>query len=353
MAKKVLLLNNGYPSHRFPQYTTYIRSIEECIVAAGCSVDKLVIKYERPITPAYKFYKYFIFWMKCLSIRSDCDVVYINHLPFAWPIILNPFISGKKIFVHWHGNDLIGTSAFLKLASAVLRPFVTKAQNITPSHFFSRLLRARFSDDRLRVFVSPSGGVDTVKFAPPKTSHNKFVISFASELKKDKGADIFLFLIHNKAEIERLTGRSIEFHYIKYGAELNSYLPRLNSFDSDAVKGYDKMPKEDMPAFMNSTDLLIFPSQRESESLGLVALEAMSCDVPVVALNACAFPEFIKPGLSGELVDLTDSGDEQKQAFMDSVVRTIKNIDKYNPRTVVEKFYSHTSVASFYRNLFV
>lgn len=353
MAKNVLLVNNGYPSELYPHYTTYIRSIEECIEASGLGVDKLVISYDRPITPLYKLRQYLRFWIKCLTIRTDCDIIYINHLPFALPIILNPFIARKKMIVHWHGNDLAGSGKFVRITSRFLARFVAKVHNIVPSNYFSRLLHARFAKAPLRVSVSPSGGVDTARFVPAKTDRKNFVIGYASSLSREKGADIFLYLLRNRSEIERLTGRTIEFHYIKYGSELNSYLPELAKFDEKAVIGFDKMPKTDMPTFLNSTDLIIFPSLRRlSESLGLAALEAMSCGVPVVAHNICAFPEYIKPGLSGELVEHSASGQQQCRAFLDAVVKAVNNIHSYSPRQVVEGGYSQTSVTAFYRTLF-
>ena len=352
MGKNVLLINNGYPSELYPEYTTYISSIEECITASGRSVSKLVIRFERPITPFYKLYKYFLFWLKCATIRTDCDILYINHLPYAFPLILNPFIKHKKVVVHWHGNELTGNGKFVQMVNSILARFVRKAQNIVPSLYFSRKLQTRFGKYGLRIAVSPSGGVDTPKFSPSAIVRQNFAIGYSSELRKDKGADIFLYLIKKCSEIERLTGRTIEFHYIKYGSELSTYLPLLNKFDTKTVKGYAKMPKADMPAFLNSTDLLVFPSQRQGESLGLAALEAMSCGVPVVAHNICAFPEYIKPGVSGELVEIKDSESDQNRAFMAAVVKAIKNIGKYSPRSVVEAHYSQASVISFYRNLF-
>ena len=105
-----------------------------------------------------------------------------------------------------------------------------------------------------------------------------------------------------------------------------------------------------MPSFYKTIDLLIFPSLREG--LGLVALEAMSCEVPVVAHNVCAFPEFIKPGVSGELVELFDTKTEQNRAFLDVVVKTINNIESYSPRQIVEANYSKAAVTDFYRQLF-
>jgi L-malate glycosyltransferase len=52
------------------------------------------------------------------------------------------------------------------------------------------------------------------------------------------------------------------------------------------------------------SDLLLLPS--ESESFGLVALEAMSCGVPVVATRVGGVPEVVQDGVSGYLAAVGD-----------------------------------------------
>ena len=56
-----------------------------------------------------------------------------------------------------------------------------------------------------------------------------------------------------------------------------------------------------MPQFYNSCDILLFPTHHES--LGLVGLEAMACNKPVVGSNCTALPEYIIPGKTGELFE--------------------------------------------------
>ena len=350
MKKNVLLINNGYPSQRYPEYASYIRSIEECIIASGQGVDRLIIRFDRPITPIYKLYKYILFWLKCLTIQTACDTVYINHLPFAWPLILNPFIIRKKrMIVHWHGNDLISKSILSKVTSPFLKRFINKSINIVPSQYFSTLLEKEYPHVKHKVHISPSGGVDTELFSAERNPHKDFTIGFASNLSAEKSADMLIYLIEHKHKIETATGRRINFHIINYGKEAEYYTDRIQQTDMNCCKVFDRMDKSQMPSFYQTIDLLVFPSP--SESLGLVALEAMSCGVPVVAHNICAFPEYIKPGVSGELAELTDTESEQNLAFLAAVVKAINNIESYTPRRVVEASYSQASVISFYRKL--
>ena len=50
-----------------------------------------------------------------------------------------------------------------------------------------------------------------------------------------------------------------------------------------------------------AADLFLLPSQLES--FGLAALEAMACEVPVIATNVGGVPEVVKHGVDGYLVE--------------------------------------------------
>jgi glycosyltransferase involved in cell wall biosynthesis len=55
---------------------------------------------------------------------------------------------------------------------------------------------------------------------------------------------------------------------------------------------------------LSASDLLLLPSAQES--YGLAALEAMACEVPVVASNVGGLPEVIEHGRSGFLHPVED-----------------------------------------------
>src|SRR5262249_4801459 len=62
--------------------------------------------------------------------------------------------------------------------------------------------------------------------------------------------------------------------------------------------------QDNVPDVLSCADVLLLPS--ELESFGLVALEAMSCEVPVVATNVGGIPQVVSHGETGFLAELGD-----------------------------------------------
>lgn len=62
-----------------------------------------------------------------------------------------------------------------------------------------------------------------------------------------------------------------------------------------------------------ASDLFLLPS--EMESFGLAALEAMACEVPVIATNTGGLPEVVEHGVDGYLVEVGDVAAAAKYAI--------------------------------------
>jgi N-acetyl-alpha-D-glucosaminyl L-malate synthase BshA len=62
--------------------------------------------------------------------------------------------------------------------------------------------------------------------------------------------------------------------------------------------------QNDMSQFLATADILLLPS--ELESFGLVALEAMACEVPVIATRVGGIPEVVRSGIDGFLHEVGD-----------------------------------------------
>lgn len=87
-----------------------------------------------------------------------------------------------------------------------------------------------------------------------------------------------------------------------------------------------------------ASDIFVMPSF--SESFGMMAVEAMSCGVPVIASNAGALPEHVRPPDGGILFKVGDSEElaESISHLLDS--QHLRNDISYNGRQIVEEEYT-------------
>lgn len=76
--------------------------------------------------------------------------------------------------------------------------------------------------------------------------------------------------------------------------------------------------QNDMSELLAISDVLLLPS--ELESFGLVALEAMACEVPVIATRVGGIPEVVQDGVDGFLYDVGDV-----QGMADGCLSILKN----------------------------
>lgn len=96
-------------------------------------------------------------------------------------------------------------------------------------------------------------------------------------------------------------------------------------------------------------DLFLMPS--ETESFGLAALEAMACQVPVIASNAGGIPELVQNGISGFMAQVGDvdemaakgiyilENEERLQQFKANALARALEFDINNIVPIYEKFY--------------
>ena len=96
------------------------------------------------------------------------------------------------------------------------------------------------------------------------------------------------------------------------------------------------------------SDLFLMPS--ETESFGLAALEAMACQVPVIASNAGGIPEIMIQGVTGFMSDVGDVDDMSKRAISILIdderhnqfkIQALEHAKKYDLEIVLPKYEAY------------
>ena len=344
--KKILLINNGYPSSKNPQYSTYISSIYGCMKDAGLNVELLVLDTNFS-SKKEKIKKYYNYYKRLFEhdYTSYC-AVYIHNYPHSFLPLLFKLSSMKQLAIHWHGTDISPASLLGKILNRLSYFVIPKNTiHLAPSNYFADMVSKRLKIKRENIIISPSGGVDISAFPlSEKLENDTVTLGFASSMRTDKGIDFVLKLMQQSEALVATTGRKVKLLCIGYGAEKEYYTQMFSKIRG--VEIIDPLSKDKMASFYQKIDLLLL-STRMRESLALVGLEAMSCGVPVIATNDFALKEYVIEGVSGEKFEKGDY-----DSFFDAVVMAISNLDHYHPREIVIKQYSQEYITHQYIEIF-
>jgi glycosyltransferase-like protein len=192
---------------------------------------------------------------------------------------------------------------------------------IVPSEDWRRRLRDEFGTDAEVVY----NGVDAARFGPIDPSRRaalrresgtagRFVFLAVGGVEPRKGT-VFLFQALAKLVADRdldpppalaiIGGHSFQ-DYIDYRDKALGMLPDLGLELGRDVILLGTITNDEVHEWYRSADALAFPSVKEG--WGLVVLEAMSADLPVVASDIAVLQEYLTDGTNAVLTAVGDPG---------------------------------------------
>ncbi|MGW8169134.1 MAG: glycosyltransferase [Sulfurovaceae bacterium] len=300
---KILLISNMYPSTSSPFYGIFVQNFENGIITKGGTVYKAVIegRAKNKLEKVMKYLKFFYDVAK-LVFTAKYDLIYVHYVGHSLlPLVPIRAFLKKPLVINVHGSDLFSTTKSGELIQKLVIPVIRKANLVAvPSRYFAEAVSEKFSIDKDKIFVSPSGGIDTSLFKPSTASQKNafFTIGFVSRIDEGKGWDTLLLAA--KELKNRIT---IPFKVIIIGSgtqesDLRMMIAELEL--QNEVEYLGPIPHHDLPVYYARFDLFAFPTHL-LESLGLVGLEAMACGVPVVGSSTGGLKGYIISGYNGEL----------------------------------------------------
>ena len=190
------------------------------------------------------------------------------------------------------------------------------------------------------ISVIPNG-VNIVKFKPVENKElniklglkeNDKIVLCVSRLAKEKSID---FLIKAFAKYSKEKS-DVYFVIAGDGPEKGNLQKLINSLNAEnKIILLGMVPYDEIPKIYNSADVFIFASQTETQ--GMIVLEAMSSGLPVLAVKDIVFEQFIENEKEGILVE------NNENIFNEQLDKLLKNeimrsaIGK-NARTKAEQF---------------
>lgn len=317
-----MVISNMYPSGEDPVFGVFVKNFFDYLEQHNIGGRTKLIAIKRRHDGVKQLIQLIIYIKFYYKILLSCmfrkwDLIYVHTISFPIvPLRIAFMFRRLPLAFNIHGSDLITHSRLAEKLKRMSFPLLKKAKLIVvPSTVFKKALMENLPEiDERRVYVSPSGGVDTQLFMPMEKLHNNtIVLGFVSHIIAMKGWRLFIEAIKKL----RQNGYDVRGIIAGDGSE-ESELREILKEESykDVITYLGGVPQLKLPEVYNQFDLFIFPSLF-CESLGLVGLEAMACGVPVIGSDNGGPTEYIKNDENGYLFE------------QGNVNELVKQIEKY------------------------
>ncbi len=252
-------------------------------------------------------------------------------IPYAWAALSYIRSAGRPLVVPSLDNLPIADQYGKPLAAAIrasARPYVRSAAlAIAVNAGAENNLRwAGARPERLARMMYGTWGVDTSEFTPdgPRAQRpgGARSIMFLGRIERAKG-------IFELVSAMPLVLPQVETDLVFIGDGPDTEELRQAARDA-GVAGHvhflGPVKNKDVPDLLRSASVLAAPSRttrRWAEQVGMSAIQAMACGVPVVSTHSGSIPEFIEDGVTGLLVSEGD-----RTALARALTRLLTNEDE-------------------------
>lgn len=357
--KRILLISNMYPSEKYPHYGVFVENTEKLLISDGMLVSKSVM--HKCDTVLGKMIGYIKLYLKSimLGVFGKYDAVYAHFVSHtAFPLHVIRFCKPNiPIIVNAHGNDIWADTPHDEKNIQKSKKILPKIDGvIVPSEYYRNIVIKEYKipDEKIKVF--PSGGVNRNVFFHMnqdkarehcRMKKESFYIGYISRIEKDKGWDVFLNAIRNIVDDKQIP--NLRVLIVGDGTEKAEMFNLIRESGLQTIVDYRMLvSQQELVYHYNALDIFCFPTQRKSESLGLVGLEAMACEVPCIISAMPGTLTYAKEGANcflfqpGNAIDLGNKMISMYRMKLNDKVKM-----ENNQRLTVSQFDSDTVKESF------
>jgi glycosyltransferase involved in cell wall biosynthesis len=300
--KPFVLPFSGFPYHNFSKLPR-IEQTEKYDLHYPRYIYAVPKKYFYPLTGIS--YSRFVYEYAIKNIKPEPDMI---HAHFSYPDGYGMMRLAKK----WRVPLVISALGTIERKVAYEGSY-TSRQIIEAMNFADKVLSVsedlklhivNLGINEEKVHVVPNG-VDTGKFKPAGKVHarnllnlpqDKNIVLFVGALRKIKGVDYLIEAAKNFVNTNTdlfMVGRD---DGLKKNLEKRAQELKI----ADFIRFTGPVNHEEIPLWISASDILVLPSL--SEGRPNVVLEALACEVPVVATDVGGIPELMVDGETGYLV---------------------------------------------------
>ncbi len=291
-------------------------------------------------------------------LKEDFDIIH-THIPSPWSADWSNIYSklkNKPLILTYH-NDIIGKGIADYIArfynASALKSVLNRANKIIitqPNYLKSS---PHLDDYSHKIEVIPTG-VDIEKFKPlpiKKENNTLFFLSLLDEFHKYKGLDYLLkALVKAKTEIP-----DVKLIVGGKGALMDHYTGLANEYGlKNNVEFHGFIPDKKIVEYYNKCSVFVLPSiSSKQEGFGIVVLEALACETPVISTEIVGAAADVKKSNSGIIIPPKDA-----DVLADAIIEILTNDDESyemgkRGRVLVEKSYTWYRVAGMMENVYM
>ena len=269
------------------------------------NIDKRVFLHELNIKAPYGYYLN-AHALRKIYKKINPDIINV-HYASGYGTLARLAKLPNVILNVW-GSDVYDFPNESKIKRLILKKNIFYATKLaSTSNVMANEVYRQFADLKQKIYITPFG-VDTTKFSKQKVKKNndEFIIGNIKALLPKYGID---YLIKGVSDlIDNLKKQKKDYSKIKvyiYGdgeqkEELEKMIVDYHLENIVFLKG--RIPNDKVPTALSEMDVFCATSIINSESFGVAVVEAMSCEVPVIATNIDGFSEVMKNNETGIII---------------------------------------------------
>jgi len=287
-------------------------------------------------------------------LKQRFDVIHA-HIPSPFPALMGVFtkiITKKPLIITYH-NDIGGIGGIAKLGAWLYNKTIgafilSQADKIIATSPIYLKNSPWLSKWKKKTVIIPNG-VDLKIFKPENSQHNKSlqirtkhkdkkIIFFMASLgpyKRYKGVEI---LIQSAKIIKEKYGEDFVIIVGGEGELKKEYMQLSKKLGLEKMVSFPGfITDEDLPYYYGACDLSVLPSTSVWEGFGLVLVEAMASNKPVIGSNIGGIPYAIgKGGILAEPKNPKDLGNAVSSILNDN--KLARSLATQGRKRVQEKF---------------
>jgi len=257
------------------------------------------------------------------------------------------------------GSDVYEFPNKSKINKLILKKNVNYADYLaSTSNVMANELKRQVENLDKEIYITPFG-VDINKFKKInlKKENDDFIIGVVKTLEEKYGIEYAILAVRklkdkmksvNREEI----ARKIKFYIYGEGKNKEKLQQLINDNDlQDSVFLKGKISNDEVPKVLNSFD--VFCATSISESFGVAIIEAMACELPIVATNADGFVEIMEDNKTGFLVERKNV--EEIELALENLLEDYKKRKEFgkNGREQVKEKYDWNKNVNYMKNIYI